>query len=281
MQPHKIIIIYFYITNSYISARSSHSGGHSYSNSHSYGHGTGSHGRSISAHHVYSHHGYYSYHPPSNIFFQCRYCNTPQMYPVYHGSPPTYVYKYRESGGHFGDLISGLALYNLGRISNEPHHYTSTHYTAHKKESCSLQIIDHEHFEETTFPCFMMSSFMANATAKEDPNAETFDISSSLIHVHPNVSTGSSLEVTNRQECTIWHNSTMNRENHTIPCTLLKQYADTVKSSGLPVYIWLPLLLAVVLAIYICCQCCAKKNKEDLKETAPLNQMNNMGYCSN
>ncbi|XP_059057137.1 uncharacterized protein LOC131850792 [Achroia grisella] len=273
MQPHKIIIAYFCITITYISAKNSHSGGH--------GHSTGSRGHSYSGHYVHSYHGYFSYHPPSHIYYQCRYCTSPQSYPVYHGSPPTYVFKYRESGGHFGHLLSGLALYNLGRILGEPQHHSSVHYTAHRKENCSIQIVDHENFEEASFPCFMMSSFMKNSMEKQNTSAETFDISSSQIHIHPNITTGSPLEVTNRLECTIWHNSTTNRENYTMPCTLLKQYADTVKAGGLPVYIWLPLLLAAVISIYMCCHCCNRNNKEDSKEKAPLSQVNAVTYCSN
>ncbi|KAM3963065.1 uncharacterized protein ACR2FA_002823 [Aphomia sociella] len=234
----------------------------------------------MTSHHISAKHSLYSYHPPNNIYHMCRHCTTQDIYPVYHGSPPTYVYKYRESGTRYGDLLSGLALYNLGRMS-EARTWQDKHYTMRAEEKCSLQIIDQVHFEETPFPCFMMSTFMENSVASRDDSADTFDISSSHILVKPPSDTDSPLQVTNHQDCIIWHNLTTNQEKHTISCSLLKQYADTIKSGGVPVYIWLPILLSTVLVIYFCCYYCSKKNKEDVKEQAPLNQVNIVGYSSN
>ncbi|CAH4037266.1 unnamed protein product [Pieris brassicae] len=216
------------------------------------------------SHHVTAHHAHYSYHPPSEIHFMCRRCSNFAPYPVYHGVLPTYIYKYRESNGKFGYLLSGLALYNLGRASAE--HWDYTHfYSINKNENCSLQVMDQKHFEETAFPCFMMSSFMDRSPESLIPNPEALDITSPQIDVRPYIShTGSALQVTRDQECIIWHNATISREKNAIPCALLKEYAETMKPSGIPVYVWLPITIGTVITIYILCQCCCKsKSRKD------------------
>ncbi|XP_072944056.1 uncharacterized protein [Epargyreus clarus] len=228
--------------------------------------------------HVSAHHAHYSYHPPSEIHFLCRQCHNFVSYPVYHGLPPTYVYKYRERGGRFGDLLTGLALYNLGRASMD--HWEYTHfYSLRQDEKCSLHVINGKHFEETQIPCFIMSSFMERSPESHFPDPAALDITSSQIDIKPFMnSTGSPIKVTRDQECVVWHNTSMGTEKSEIPCALLKEYAETMKPSGIPVYVWLPVTLIVVVAIYVCCQCCCYK-KKTVKEEVPLNRPI-VGYCS-
>lgn len=230
--------------------------------------------KAVAHHHVSARHTHYSYHPPSHIKFMCRHCASMTTYPVYHGVPPSYVYKYRESGIRYSDLLTGLALYNLGRAS-EYWHY-SHHYTKRADEQCSLQVIDRAHFEETNFPCFMMSTFLEQAAIKGS-EAQTFDVTSSYINVKSFIqSTGSPVEVTREQDCVIWHNTTAHKESNHIPCALLKEYANTMIPSGLPVYVWLPIILGIVMTLAICCQCCCRTRKyfkdEVVEVESPLNQ---------
>lgn len=247
-------------------------------------------GPTYTGHHVSARHTHYSYHPPNQIKFICRHCANPAVYPVYHGAPPSYVYVYRESGTRYSALLTGLALYNLGRCCGT--HHDANVYTPHREEKCSLQIIDRSHFEETKFPCFMMSSFMEpNKTnmeilsqtkhnETEVQKSDSFDILAAHVNVKPFLQgNGSELEVRRDQECVIWHNLTLNQERHIVPCSLLEQYAETMRPSGVPVYIWMPILLGTIVSIYIFCYCCCRKKSR--KEDAPLNQTTVPGYRSN
>ncbi|KAJ2952936.1 hypothetical protein O0L34_g7307 [Tuta absoluta] len=234
----------------------------------------------IAAHHVTAHHTHFSYHPPSHINFLCRYCTTMTTYPVYHGLPPTYVYKYRESHTRFGALLTGLALYNLGR-STEYWNFRTQHYTVREGDNCSLQVIDRSHFEEATFPCFMLSSFLDKPELKSTGN--TLDITTTQINIKPYLQktpVGSPIVVRREQECVAWHNTTTDKQRYEIPCALLKQYAETMKPAGLPVYVWLPTTIAIVVAIAVCCQNCYSRKKE-FKDDAPHHQATVEGYLLN
>jgi hypothetical protein len=255
------------------------------------GHGMhGTHG------HVSANHIHYSYHPPSHIAFICRYCNHKTLYPVFHSAPPTYIYKFRESNSRYSMLLTGLSLYNLGRCCG-PHHHSSL-YTPRAEEQCSLQIIDKHTFEETRFPCFMMSSFMESSNNSKlfvgrpipktddangtEPTEKPFsvDITTANIDVSSYLTKNESVMVIGYdQVCMIWHNITMNKERHNIPCALLKQYADTMKPAGMPFYIGLPLFLCAAVSVYICCYFCCRK-KKDQKEEMPLYQNSVYRYCS-
>lgn len=233
--------------------------------------------------HVHAHHAHYSYHPPSYISFTCRYCTSPSSYPVYHGLPPTYVYKYRESGNAVGDLLTGLALYNLGKSMAEQWHY-SHYYVPHHDEKCSMQVIDRAYFQETTFPCFMMSSFI-NHTAEMryiDSESHMVDITSSHVDMksflHNN---GTPIKITRSQDCLLWHNLSFVTERKHVPCALLMVYAETMKPAGVPVYIWLPALLATVISVSVCCKCCnvCKTRKAYITEV-PINPTTIVSYHS-
>ncbi|CAH0406376.1 unnamed protein product [Chilo suppressalis] len=246
--------------------------------------------------HVNAHHAHYSYHPPTHITYICRYCTGPTSYPVYHSTLPSYVYKFRESDSRYAVLLTGLSLYNLGRCCGQ---VDSSVYTPRAEEKCSLQVIDRRHFEEARFPCFMMSSFMehnqskfyealtlknASVLVNETTTTEvpvTFDIVSAHVDVKPYLSENMTLLVVSRdQDCVIWHNMTMTKERHTVSCTLLKEYAETMKPVGVPVYIWMPALLSTIVGIYIICYCCCRKPKNK-KEDLPLNPNSVYRYCSN
>ncbi|CAG9783898.1 unnamed protein product [Diatraea saccharalis] len=245
--------------------------------------------------HVNAHHTHYSYHPPNHIAFICRYCTHPAFYPVYNSALPTYVYKFRESNDRYSVLLTGLSLYNLGRCCGQTN---SNNYTPRAEEQCSIQIIDRRHFEEARFPCFIMSSFMehnqskfhdalslkSNATLNDTRTTEapiTFDIVSANVDVKPFISKNmTELVVSRDQDCVIWHNMTMTKERHTLSCSLLKEYAETMRPAGVPVYIWMPSLLAVIVGIYIFSYCCCRKQK-DKKEGVPLNPNSVYRYCSN
>lgn len=264
----KLSIVYVFLTNALIVSAKIHGGPRGrFDNV--------THRRTV-VHHVSARHTYYSYHPPAYINFMCRHCAAMTSYPVFHGLPPTYVYKYRESGSRFGELLTGLALYNLGRASDHWHH--SHYYTQRRDEKCSLQVIDRSHFEETSFPCFMMSSFLEKTVIEKDTK-NTFDIASSQIKINSSRA-DFPLVVTREQECVIWYNATADHVKSNIPCALLKEYANTMIPSGVPVYIWLPITLGIVITISACCQCCCKKKKV-IREETPLNQQPVEGYCLN
>ncbi|XP_037295532.1 uncharacterized protein LOC119189567 [Manduca sexta] len=237
-----------------------------------------------SHHHVNAHHAHFSYHPPSHISFTCRYCPAATSYPVYHGLLPTYVYKYKESGSRFGDLLTGLALYNLGRSAGEQWHYKH-YYLPRKEENCSLQVIDQTQFDETSFPCFMMSTFMDRVASMKhlESDSQTIDVATSYIDVKPFLqNNGTPIKITREQECVLWHNLTFSKERNHVPCALLYEYSKTMKPSGVPVYIWLPALVGSVIAVTLCCKCCNMCKKEKVvKEEQPLNQAKVLGYCSN
>ncbi|CAG9585228.1 unnamed protein product [Danaus chrysippus] len=232
-----------------------------------------------SNHHVSAHHAHYSYHPPREIYFMCRHCSNFATFPVYHGLPPTYVYRYREAGGRFSDLLTGLALYNLGRASTDHWQYTH-YYKVRPEEKCSMQVIDHKHSEEVPVPCFLLSSFMERSPESLIPDPDALDITSPQIDIRPFIyHNGTTLKVTWEQECVLWRNVTLNREKNVVPCALLKTYSETMKPSGIPVYVWLPSTIAIVIAIYVACQCFFRRKIK--KESQPFNQGVVIGYCTN
>ena len=125
----------------------------------------------------------------------------------------------------------------------------------------------------------MISTFVDSSVTDD---SHPVDIKSSSNDVKPFVKdTGPALEVTDEQECVLWHNLTTHKEQNHVPCALLKKYADSVRQT-VPTNIWMPTLLGTIIAIYVCCACCwKKKEKETVKEEAPLNELRVPGYCSN
>ncbi|KAJ8712213.1 hypothetical protein PYW07_005055 [Mythimna separata] len=100
-------------------------------------------------------HHHYHYSPPQHLSYGS------QVLPVYHGSPPVYVYEYRDSGSRFDNLLTGLALYNLGRNSQMHHYDSDRRYSSSSGEICKLGISKRTgEYEETRIDCNLMSSFI-------------------------------------------------------------------------------------------------------------------------
>lgn len=231
--------------------------------------------------HVSARHAHYSYHPPSKIYFLCRHCSNFAAYPVFHGLPPTYVYKYREFGGRFSELLTGLALYNLGRAAADHWEY-SRYYPMRPDEKCSMQVVDRKHIEEVKVPCFVLSTFVERSPESFLPDPNALDISSPQIDIRPFLPHDSTtLKVTRDMDCLLWHNNTLDKHRYTLPCALLMQYSDTMKPSGIPVYVWLPSTLALVITIYLLCYCFCKRRVR--KEALPINSglIQPRDYCTN
>ncbi|XP_049876174.1 uncharacterized protein LOC126373866 [Pectinophora gossypiella] len=115
-------------------------------------------------HHTEVHHHHYS--PPQQINYGSGY------HPVYHERPPVYVYEYRNSGSRFDTLLTGLALYNLGRMSAHHSHYDShREYTGTPGEVCKMVISKtNGEYEETRIDCKLMSSFIWEAEREREQN---------------------------------------------------------------------------------------------------------------
>ncbi|CAH0694525.1 unnamed protein product [Spodoptera exigua] len=185
----KLWFIVFFLVTSTVSGRthghsSRHGGSHSYPHStgysgygsggsHTYPHSTGLSGNSNSGNvrqtytqqHTVNHNSYsartevhhhYHYSPPQQISYGSTY------HPVYQGHPPIYVYEYRDSGSRFDNLLTGLALYNLGRSSQMHHHYEADRqYSGSPGEICKLGISKQTgEYEETRINCNLISSFI-------------------------------------------------------------------------------------------------------------------------
>lgn len=101
-------------------------------------------------------------------------------YPVYHGSPPTYVYQYKNSGSKYGTLLAGLALLNLGALAagtaayvasshngNSNYNSNNPQYSNYKPqpgEYCKFGVKkDNGDYEETRIDCQLITSFILQA----------------------------------------------------------------------------------------------------------------------
>ncbi|XP_026495992.2 uncharacterized protein LOC113400573 [Vanessa tameamea] len=132
---------------------------------HSYPHTPGLSGNSHSPHGMRhtAQVNHYHYYPPQQISYGSV------QHPVFHGHPPVYVYEYRNSGSRFDNLLTGLALYNLGRMSANRHdHYHNGEYTRRPGEICKLSIHKtNGEYEETRIDCKLMSSFIWDAEREQ------------------------------------------------------------------------------------------------------------------
>ncbi|XP_047021846.1 uncharacterized protein LOC124631476 isoform X2 [Helicoverpa zea] len=213
---------------------------------------------------------HFTYHPPDYINFTCHNCSSSVLYPVYKPMLPTYVFACKESRSRYRDVLAGLCLYNLARTTLTVGNY-SRHYMPRSSESCSLQIIEFSHFEEMEFPCFMISTFIEPAPTTNVNDSSLIDITLLQIDVSPFLmDNNSAIEVTNEQECVIWYNLTIVKEArvHHFSCALLKEYANSLTESGIPAYIWLPVL---VLSVMVSCIGCVwyreKRSKKIIRST--------------
>ncbi|KAL4714543.1 hypothetical protein ACJJTC_006589 [Scirpophaga incertulas] len=116
-------------------------------------------------------HHQYTYNPPARITYAPP-GQAQRSYPVYHGVPPTYVYKYKNSGSKYGTLLAGLALLNLGALAGTV--YASRHsqrtYKPQPGEVCMFAVKKITGFyEETKIDCELITSFI---WAEEDKLAK-------------------------------------------------------------------------------------------------------------
>ncbi|CAH2236049.1 jg7340 [Pararge aegeria aegeria] len=184
-------------------------------------------------------HNHYHYSPPQHISYGSR------QHPVFVGNPPSYVYVYKNSGSRYNNLLTGLALYNLGRMSNS-HRYYGHHsdYSSTPGEICLLGISKtNGDYEETRINCKLMSSFIWDAKRENEQYVtnvtktsiitELNDIGNSTV-THKNTTIveawkakGPSIKVSPGMECFMIHKSrdtsTLRRN---VDCGLLQEYAS-------------------------------------------------------
>ncbi|XP_022819880.1 uncharacterized protein LOC111351899 [Spodoptera litura] len=110
----------------------------------------------------------YHYSPPQRISYAPPHGGPPVNYPVYHGTPPTYVYQYKNSGSKYGTLLAGLALLNLGTLAGAAYAHSRTqHYKPQPGEVCKFAVKkDNGDYEETRIDCQIISSFILEDQAQ-------------------------------------------------------------------------------------------------------------------
>ncbi|KAH9635340.1 hypothetical protein HF086_017906 [Spodoptera exigua] len=181
------------------------SGSHSYpssssglsgygSNSHTYpssssglsGYGSGSKYSSSSSGSTW-HFGSSSYRPTSNHHYY--HTNAPHSVPTYYSTPQyVYIQDYRSSNSRYGDLLTGLSLYNLGRSHSHYHnHYYYDDYYRHRYDSpsydstytpqskpqdeanCVLKVKENGREDALKIPCEIVSTFTQDSKKVTPP----------------------------------------------------------------------------------------------------------------
>jgi hypothetical protein len=107
-------------------------------------------------------------------------------YPVYHGTPPSYVYQYRDSGSKYGTLLTGLALLNLGTLAGSIYANSRNHqnYKPQAGESCRFAVKkSNGDYEETKIDCMLMSSFIYEEEAKAKAGSNSSIVTTSVTNV--------------------------------------------------------------------------------------------------
>ncbi|CAG9783901.1 unnamed protein product [Diatraea saccharalis] len=113
-------------------------------------------------------HNHYHYTPPRQITYAAP-GQRPVSYPVYHGTPPTYVYQYKDSGSKYGSLLAGLALLNLGTLAGVAYagSRSSSNYKPQPGEICKFAVRkSNGDYEETKIDCQLITSFIFEEEAK-------------------------------------------------------------------------------------------------------------------
>ncbi|XP_041977707.1 uncharacterized protein LOC121732026 [Aricia agestis] len=146
--------------------------------SHGYPSSTGMSGNSRpSGGHTTNIHYHYNYNPPQQIRYAPVHGGAPINYPVYHGTPPTYVYKYQDSGSKYGTLLAGLALLNLGTLAGTAYALNRGHSNSYKPapgEVCKFGLKkENGDYEETRIDCEIISSFIYTEQAKANNVSNT------------------------------------------------------------------------------------------------------------
>lgn len=178
--------------------------------------------------------------------------------------------------------MTGLALYNLGRYGeyHQEYHLRSK-YEPNPHEVCSMQIISNSTFEDTFIPCFVLSTFATsqyNVSLTNTTSKDQVDIITSHINVSKWLNASENLlQVKPEQKCVVWHNTSYRLYHKEISCLLLQKYADTLEPPGIPMSLWLPLVLLFSILLICCCQC---NDKKENKEKEPLNNTTATQYNS-
>ncbi|XP_041982477.1 uncharacterized protein LOC121735645 [Aricia agestis] len=179
------------------------------------------------------HHHHHHYSPPQHISYGSTY------HPVYHGTPPVYVYQYRNSGSRFDTLLTGLALYNLGRMSAHQDSYRryGSEYRSSPGEMCKLAISRRNgEYEETRVDCRLMSSFIWDAERESKTVSTHTVVSQTVINNGTTVQNttvvdalqvkGPSLQVTPGMDCFMIRISRDTSQlRRRVDCALLQEYA--------------------------------------------------------
>ncbi|GBP14534.1 hypothetical protein EVAR_7803_1 [Eumeta japonica] len=102
---------------------------------------------------------------------------------TYHSAPQTvYIHEYRNTGSRYSDILSGLALYNLGRShSHHYHHYYKDDYytrryegtnrhpydAPNEKAKCYLRLSEEGKEQKLSVPCEIVSTFTGDSEKVE------------------------------------------------------------------------------------------------------------------
>lgn len=118
---------------------------------------------------------HYHYSPPQQIAYSPYRGAAPVSYPVYRGTPPNYVYQYKDSGSKYGTLLAGLALLNLGTLGVAAYAASGSHggggsrsqYTPQPGEVCKFEVRRaNGDYEQTKIECNIISSFIIQDQAQ-------------------------------------------------------------------------------------------------------------------
>ncbi|XP_063822283.1 uncharacterized protein LOC135072275 isoform X1 [Ostrinia nubilalis] len=145
----------------------------------------------------------YNYAPPKEISYAERPGQRPVSYPVYHETPPTYVYQYKESGSKYGTLLAGLALLNLGaqaaaatrtisaasqkpaKDSRDSIERASSNYKPQAGEYCKFGVRkDNGDYDETKIDCLLITSFILES---QKPTAPAGGTNTTVVTISTNV----------------------------------------------------------------------------------------------
>lgn len=135
-------------------------------------------GNTHTTHHTTNVYNNYHYSPPQQIRYTPAHGGAPVNYPVYRGSPPTYVYQYKDSGSKYGTLLAGLALLNLGTLAGVAYahsgHSSGSNYKTSPGEVCKFGIRkDNGDYEETRIDCQLITSFILQNQQERAQNGGT------------------------------------------------------------------------------------------------------------
>lgn len=134
---------------------------------------------------VINHNYNYHYSPPQQIRYTPTHGGAPVSYPVYHGTPPTYVYQYKDSGSKYSSLLAGLALFNLGALAGTAFsHRSSSSYKPQPGEVCKFGVKkDNGDYEETRIDCQLITSFIFEAEAKQNASPNNTVVTTTVTNV--------------------------------------------------------------------------------------------------